>query len=75
MLLRNQVHDGEDENPHDVDKVPVQADNFDCLYLVGAMFMHLKFDSKIFRRFLITGIVLAGLCYTGMFLIFNFFGK
>ena len=43
--------------------------------IVGAMFMHLKFDSKIFRRFLITGIVLAGLCYTGMFLIFNFFGK
>ncbi len=43
--------------------------------IVGAMFMHLKFDSKIFRRFLITGIILAGFCYTGMFLIFNFFGK
>ncbi|MBW3595261.1 MAG: cytochrome C oxidase subunit IV family protein [Actinobacteria bacterium] len=27
--------------------------------MVGAYFMHLKFDSPIFRRFFITGIVLA----------------
>ncbi len=43
--------------------------------IVAAMFMHLKFDSKVFRRFLITGIILACFCYTGMFLIFAFFGK
>jgi len=28
-------------------------------FMVGAYFMHLKFDSPIFRRFFITGIVLA----------------
>ncbi|MGQ0679584.1 MAG: cytochrome C oxidase subunit IV family protein [Actinomycetota bacterium] len=27
--------------------------------LVGAYFMHLKFDSRVFRRFFILGIVLA----------------
>ena len=27
--------------------------------MVGAYFMHLKFDSKTFRRFFVTGIVLA----------------
>ena len=27
--------------------------------MVGAYFMHLKFDSPVFRRFFITGIVLA----------------
>ena len=28
-------------------------------FMVGAYFMHLKFDSPIFRRFFITGLVLA----------------
>jgi cytochrome c oxidase subunit IV len=28
-------------------------------FLVGAYFMHLKFDSKIFRRLFIMGIILA----------------
>lgn len=32
--------------------------------MVGMWFMHLKFDSPIFRRFFITGIVLAGLIYS-----------
>jgi hypothetical protein len=27
--------------------------------IVAAMFMHLRFDSKMFRRFFITGILLA----------------
>ena len=27
--------------------------------MVGAYFMHLKFDSKTFRRFFVTGIILA----------------
>ena len=31
--------------------------------MVGAYFMHLKFDSKTFRRFFITGIVLAILIF------------
>jgi cytochrome c oxidase subunit IV len=32
--------------------------------LVGLWFMHLRFDSKLFRRFFITGIVLAIVVYT-----------
>ena len=31
--------------------------------LVGAFFMHLKFDSPMLRRLFITGIVLAGVVY------------
>ena len=31
--------------------------------MVGAYFMHLKFDSKTFRRFFVTGIVLAFLVF------------
>ena len=30
-LDRDQVDDGEDEDPHDVDEVPVQADDLDRL--------------------------------------------
>ncbi|MEW6472949.1 MAG: cytochrome C oxidase subunit IV family protein [Actinomycetota bacterium] len=32
--------------------------------LVGAFFMHLKFDSPMLRRLFITGIILAGAVYT-----------
>jgi cytochrome c oxidase subunit IV len=32
--------------------------------LVGAFFMHLKFDSPMLRRLFITGIILAGIVYT-----------
>jgi len=32
--------------------------------LVAAFFMHLRFDSKLFRRLFITGIVLAVIVYT-----------
>ena len=31
--------------------------------VVVMFFMHLRFDSKLFRRFFITGIVLAMFCY------------
>jgi cytochrome c oxidase subunit IV len=31
--------------------------------LVVMWFMHLRFDSKLFRRFFVTGIVLAAFCY------------
>jgi cytochrome c oxidase subunit IV len=32
--------------------------------LVGAFFMHLKFDSPMLRRLFITGIILAGVVYS-----------
>ena len=32
--------------------------------LVGAFFMHLKFDSPMLRRLFITGIILASIVYT-----------
>ena len=32
--------------------------------MVGAFFMHLKFDSPMLRRLFITGILLAGVVYT-----------
>jgi len=32
--------------------------------MVGAFFMHLKFDSPMLRRLFITGIILAGVVYT-----------
>ncbi len=41
--------------------------------LVALYFMHLKFDSKMFRRFFVTGIVLAFVIFTIVLVIF-FFG-
>lgn len=38
--------------------------------MVALYFMHLKFDSKIFRRFFITGIVLAFAVFTVVLLTF-----
>ena len=32
--------------------------------LVVLWFMHLRFDSRLFRRLFVTGIILAGLIYT-----------
>ena len=32
--------------------------------MVAAYFMHLKFDSRLFRRFFVTGIVLAFVIFT-----------
>ena len=38
--------------------------------LVGLYFMHLKFDSRIFRRFFVTGIILAFFVFTIVLLTF-----
>ena len=39
--------------------------------MVGAYFMHLKFDSRVFRRFFVTGLVLA-LAVFGVVLVWFF---
>lgn len=41
--------------------------------MVGLYFMHLKFDSRIFRRFFVTGIVLAFAVF-GIVLVLFFYG-
>ena len=41
--------------------------------VVAAYFMHLKFDSKLFRRFFITGIVLAVSVYMIVLFTLHFF--
>ena len=38
--------------------------------MVAAYFMHLKFDSKLFRRFFVTGIVLGFIIFTVVLLTF-----
>jgi cytochrome c oxidase subunit 4 len=43
--------------------------------IVAAYFMHLKFDSHIFRRFLITGIVLAVIVFTIVMLTLHVFSR
>ncbi len=40
--------------------------------MVALYFMHLKFDSKIFRRFFVTGIVLAFFVFTVVLVLFVF---
>jgi cytochrome c oxidase subunit 4 len=43
--------------------------------IVALWFMHLRFDSILFRRFFVTGLVLAVLVYVGiMMTAFQFFG-
>ena len=42
-------------------------------FMVGAYFMHLKYDSKNFRRLFITGLVLASFCYIVLLSAFKFF--
>ena len=41
-------------------------------FIVAAYFMHLKFDSKNFRRLFITGIILASFCYVVVLTLFHF---
>ena len=38
--------------------------------MVALYFMHLKFDSKLFRRFFVTGIVLAFFVFTVVLVLF-----
>jgi cytochrome c oxidase subunit IV len=42
-------------------------------FMVVAFFMHLKFDNRMFRRFLVTGIILAGIVYTIVFFTLGIF--
>jgi cytochrome c oxidase subunit 4 len=41
--------------------------------LVALWFMHLKFDSRIFRRFFVTGLILAITVYTIVLFTFRVF--
>jgi cytochrome c oxidase subunit 4 len=42
-------------------------------FMVVAFFMHLKFDNKVLRRFLVTGLVLAGVVYGIVFFTLGIF--
>ncbi len=42
--------------------------------MVGAYFMHLKYDTPWFRRIFVTGLVLAIGVYTAFFFSFDLFG-
>jgi len=42
-------------------------------FMVVAFFMHLKFDNRLFRRLLVTGIILAGVVYTIVFFTLGIF--
>jgi cytochrome c oxidase subunit IV len=42
-------------------------------FLVGAFFMHLRFDNPVLRRLFVTGIVLACTIYTIVFLLLGVF--
>jgi cytochrome c oxidase subunit 4 len=39
-------------------------------FLVVSFFMHLRFDSKLFRRLLVSGLLFAIICYIGVLLMF-----
>jgi len=39
--------------------------------VVVMFFMHLRFDSKVFRRFFVTGIILAMFCYVSVLSTFH----
>ena len=41
--------------------------------IVASYFMHLKYDSKMFRRMFAGGAVLAGFCYTALMHLFGVF--
>jgi cytochrome c oxidase subunit IV len=43
--------------------------------VVVMFFMHLRFDSKLFRRFFVTGIVLALFCYVIVLSTFNIWNR
>ena len=40
-------------------------------FLVAAFFMHLRYDTRLYTRFMVTGLVLAGALYT-IVLIINY---
>jgi cytochrome c oxidase subunit IV len=42
-------------------------------FLVVAWYMHLRFDSKIFRRFFLLGLIAAPILYTIVLLMFHVF--
>jgi cytochrome c oxidase subunit 4 len=44
-------------------------------FLVGAFFMHLRFDNRVLRRLFITGIVLAIIIYLIVFLLLGVFSS
>ena len=44
-------------------------------FLVVAWYMHLRFDSKIFRRFFLLGLVAAPILYTIVLLMFHAFNS
>jgi cytochrome c oxidase subunit 4 len=44
-------------------------------FIVGAYFMHLRFDNRVLRRFFITGIVLAAVIYTILFLLLGVYSS
>ena len=43
--------------------------------MVAGWFMHLKFDSNLFTRLFVSGLVLAVFVYLGMLAAFEFFSK
>lgn len=44
-------------------------------FLVGAFFMHLRFDNRVLRRLFVTGIVLAVVVYIIVFLLLGVFSS
>ena len=44
-------------------------------FLVVAWYMHLRFDSKIFRRFFLLGLIAAPILYTIVLLMFHAFNS
>jgi cytochrome c oxidase subunit IV len=44
-------------------------------FLVGAFFMHLRFDNRVLRRLFVTGIVLAIIIYVIVFLLLGVFSS
>ncbi len=44
-------------------------------FLVGAFFMHLRFDNRVLRRLFVTGIVLASIIYVIVFLLLGVFNS
>lgn len=44
-------------------------------FLVASFFMHLKFDNKVLRRLMVSGLALALFCYVTVFMTFRQFDK
>jgi cytochrome c oxidase subunit 4 len=44
-------------------------------FVVGAYFMHLRFDNRVLRRFFLTGIILACIIYALLFLLLGVFSE